>query len=182
MHRLIIFGPPGVGKGTQAKLLAQKLGLRHLSTGDILRKAVSDGTELGLKAKEIMDKGDLVPDEIMIGIVDDALTGEETGFILDGFPRTLEQAKALDKIFENKGFDDTKVISLTADESEIIRRMTGRGRSDDTEEAIKNRLDVYNNSTAPVLNYYNGKGNVLDIHGMGKIEDINSKIIEDIGK
>lgn len=89
MHRLIIFGPPGVGKGTQAKLLAQKLGLRHLSTGDILRKAVSDETELGLKAKEIMDKGDLVPDEIMIGIVDDALTGEETGFILDGFPRTL---------------------------------------------------------------------------------------------
>ena len=182
MHRLIIFGPPGVRKGTQAKLLAQKLGLRHLSTGDILRKAVSDETELGLKAKEIMDKGDLVPDEIMIGIVDDALTGEETGFILDGFPRTLEQAKALDVIFENKGFDNTKVISLTADESEIIRRMTGRGRSDDTEEAIKNRLGVYNNSTAPVLDYYNGKGNVLDIHGMGKIEDINSKIIEDIGK
>lgn len=85
-------------------------------------------------------------------------------------------------IFENKGFDNTKVISLTADESEIIRRMTGRGRSDDTEEAIKNRLGVYNNSTAPVLDYYNGKGNVLDIHGMGKIEDINSKIIEDIGK
>lgn len=182
MHRLIIFGPPGVGKGTQAKLLAEKLDLHHLSTGDILRKAVNEGTELGKKAKEIMDKGDLVPDEIMIGIVNDALSGDDMGFILDGFPRTIEQAQALDSIFEEKGFDNTKVVSLTADDAEIIRRLMGRGRSDDTEEAIKNRLDVYNNSTAPVLDYYRKKGNVVDVHGMDGIGDINSKIIEDISK
>jgi adenylate kinase len=183
MHRLIIFGPPGVGKGTQAKLLAEKLNLRHLSTGDILRKAVKEGTELGKKAKEIMEKGDLVPDEIMIGIVNDALAEEkDKGFILDGFPRTLEQAQALDAIFEDKDFDDTKVISLTANDAEIIRRLMGRGRSDDTEEAIKNRLDVYNNSTAPVLDYYNGNGNVLNVIGTGDIGEINSKIIEDISK
>lgn len=183
MHRLIIFGPPGVGKGTQAKLLAEKLDLRHLSTGDVLRKAVTEGTELGKKAKEIMDKGDLVPDEIMIGIVEDELSGEkEKGFILDGFPRTLEQAKALDKILEDKGFDNTTVISLSADDSEIIRRLMGRGRSDDTEEAIKNRLDVYNNQTAPVLAYYKEKGIVHDFNGTGDIGEINSVIIEDISK
>lgn len=183
MHRLIIFGPPGVGKGTQAKLLAEKLDLRHLSTGDVLRKAVTDGTDLGKKAKEIMDKGDLVPDEIMIGIVKDSLSvDKEKGFILDGFPRTLEQAKALDKILEEKGFEDTKVISLTADDSEIIRRLMGRGRSDDTEEAIKNRLDVYNKLTAPVLNHYKEKGNVYDFNGTGNIGEINSVIIEDISK
>lgn len=183
MQRLIIFGPPGVGKGTQAKLLAEKLDLRHLSTGDILRKAVNDGTELGLKAKEIMDKGDLVPDEIMIGIVRDAL-GEDTerGFILDGFPRTLEQAKALDGIFEEKGFNDTKVISLTAEDKEIVRRMMGRGRSDDTEEAVQNRLNVYRNSTAPVLDYYKENGNVYEILGEGDISDINVLIISEITK
>lgn len=183
MHRLIIFGPPGVGKGTQAKLLAEKLDIRHLSTGDILRNAVKDGTELGKKAKEIMDKGDLVPDEIMIGIVNDALAEEmDKGFILDGFPRTLEQAQALDRIFKDKDFNDTKVISLTANDEEIIRRLMGRGRSDDTEEAIKNRLDVYNNSTAPVLDYYNSNGIVLNIVGIGDINAINSNIIEDISK
>lgn len=183
MHRLIIFGPPGVGKGTQAKLLAEKLDLRHLSTGDVLRKAVTDGTDLGKKAKEIMDKGDLVPDEVMIGIVEDALSGEkEKGFILDGFPRTLEQAKALDKILEDKGFDNTKVISLSAEDKEIIRRLMGRGRSDDTEEAIQNRLDVYNKLTAPVLKHYKDKGNVYDFNGTGDIGEINSKIIEDISK
>lgn len=183
MHRLIIFGPPGVGKGTQAKLLAEKLDLRHLSTGDVLRKAVTDGTDLGKKAKEIMDKGDLVPDEVMIGIVEDSLSVEkEKGFILDGFPRTLEQAKALDKILEDKGFDNTKVISLSADDKEIIRRLMGRGRSDDTEEAIQNRLDVYNKLTAPVLKHYKDKGNVYDFNGTGDIGEINSKIIEDISK
>jgi len=183
MQRLIIFGPPGVGKGTQAKLLAEKLDLRHLSTGDILRKAVNEGTELGLKAKEIMDKGDLVPDDIMIGIVRDAL-GEETGkgFILDGFPRTLEQAKALDVIFEEKNFTNIKVISLTADDKEIMRRMMGRGRSDDTEEAVQNRLNVYRNSTEPVLHYYKENGNVYEIFGEVDIEEINSLIISEISK
>ncbi len=181
MHRLIIFGPPGVGKGTQAKLLAEKLNLRHLSTGDILRKAVRDETELGKKAKEIMDKGDLVPDEIMIGIVKDAL-GEEAdkGFILDGFPRTLEQAKALDKIFEEKSFTEYKVISLSAEDNEIIKRLLKRGRSDDTEETIKNRLEVYRNSTEPVLNYYSEHNKVIEIIGVGDINNINNNIIDSI--
>ena len=181
MHRLIIFGPPGVGKGTQAKLLAEKLNLRHLSTGDILRKAVKDETELGKKAKEIMDKGDLVPDEVMIGIVKDALSEDsEKGFILDGFPRTLEQAQALDEIFNEKGFTEYKVISLSAEDSEIIKRLIKRGRSDDTEETIKNRLDVYRNSTEPVLNYYSNKGKAIDIVGVGDINIINNNIIESV--
>lgn len=178
MHRLIIFGPPGVGKGTQAKLLAEKLNLRHLSTGDILRNAVKDETELGKKAKEIMDKGDLVPDDIMIGIVKDALSEEtDKGFILDGFPRTLEQAQALDEIFNEKDFKENKVISLSAEDNEIIKRLLKRGRSDDTEETIKNRLEVYRNSTEPVLNYYSNQDKVIEVIGVGDINSINNNII-----
>jgi adenylate kinase len=180
---LIILGPPGAGKGTQSVLIAKKLGLKHLSTGEILRKAVTEGTELGLKAKEIMEAGNLVSDDIMIGIIKDALSEQDArkGFILDGFPRTLEQAKELDKITGGLGYEDVKVINITLDDKELIRRMLGRGRKDDTEETIQNRLNVYKAQTAPVREHYMAKTAVFDIYGIGTIDEINAKILESLG-
>ncbi|CUS82590.1 Adenylate kinase, partial [Candidatus Kryptonium thompsonii] len=126
--RLIIFGPPGVGKGTQAQILSQKLNIPHISTGDMLREAVKNQTELGLKAKSFMDKGELVPDDVMIGIIKEVLSSErcKNGFILDGFPRTIAQAEALDKIFEELNIKLDYVISLEVDDDEIIKRLTNR--------------------------------------------------------
>jgi adenylate kinase len=182
MYKLIIFGPPGVGKGTQAAQIASKLSLFHLSTGEYLRKAVEEKTELGIKAKEIIDKGELVPDELMIGIVKEALLRNITsdGFILDGFPRTIKQAEELEKIFEELGHKDITILSLNADSDEIIRRLLKRGRSDDTEETIKNRLEVYGKTTEPVLSYYNGKHKIININGLGEIEEIYGRIISNL--
>lgn len=176
---LIILGPPGAGKGTQSILVAEKLKLKHLSTGEILRQAVTEGTELGLKAKEVMDSGNLVSDEIMIGIIKDAISNEDAkkGFILDGFPRTLEQARELDKIMESLGYDAIRVINITLDDEELMRRMLGRGRKDDTEETIKNRLKVYKEQTAPVKEHYSSKSAVFDIYGIGSISEINDNIL-----
>jgi adenylate kinase len=177
---LIILGPPGAGKGTQSVLVAEKLKLKHLSTGEILRKAVADGTDMGLKAKEVMDAGNLVSDDVMIGIVKEAISAEDAkkGFILDGFPRTLEQARELDKIMQALGYDEIKVINITLDDEELIRRMKGRGRKDDCEETIKNRLKVYKAQTAPVKEHYSSKSAVFDIYGIGSISEINDKILE----
>ncbi len=177
---LIILGPPGAGKGTQSILIAEKMGLKHLSTGEILRKAVTDGTPLGLKAKEVMDSGNLVSDEIMVGIIKDAISDDiaRKGFILDGFPRTIEQARELDKIMDSLGYNSAKVINITLDDEELVRRMLGRGRKDDTEETIKNRLKVYKDQTAPVKEHYSSKSAVFDIYGIGSISEINDKILE----
>jgi 23S rRNA (adenine2503-C2)-methyltransferase len=179
IHQLLIFGPPGVGKGTQAEKIAADMNLFHLSTGEYLRKAVSEGTELGLKAKEIMNAGHLVPDDIMIGIVKEALEENvtESGFILDGFPRTIEQAKALSEIFKAMGFDSIKIITLSANEDEIVRRLLKRGRTDDTEEIIRKRMKVYCETTYPIIDYYKGNARVIEINGVGEIEDINIEII-----
>ena len=178
--QIIVLGPPGAGKGTQSLLIAQKLGLIHLSTGEILRKAVDDKTGLGLKAKEIMDKGHLVSDEIMIGIIRDAISKDEVkkiGFILDGFPRTLKQAIALDEILMELGYNDLKVINLVADEDELLKRLKGRGRSDDTIETILHRRKVHKDQTEPVIDHYRQKFEVFNINGVGSISDINKSIL-----
>ncbi|MBS1550666.1 MAG: adenylate kinase [Bacteroidetes bacterium] len=181
MHQLIIYGPPGVGKGTQAELIAAKLNLEHISTGAILRKAAEDGTELGIQAKEIMDRGNLVTDDIMNGIVKESLKKiNKNGFILDGYPRTLVQAMALSEIFNELGFKDIKVINLIADENEIITRLLKRGRSDDNRETIANRFKVYLESTSPVKEYFSKQNIIMDINGVGDIEDINKVILESI--
>ncbi|MCB0727424.1 MAG: adenylate kinase [Ignavibacteria bacterium] len=183
MHQLIIFGPPGVGKGTQAEIIAAKLDLEHISTGAILRQAVSEGTDLGKKAKEIMDKGNLVPDEVMNGIVKETLSKiSKSGFILDGFPRTVEQAEALSAIFDELKMNSVLVINLTADENEIIDRLLKRGRSDDTRETIMNRLKIYFESTKPVKDFYEKKGIVIDVEGVGDINDISEAILAEINK
>jgi adenylate kinase len=178
--QIIILGPPGAGKGTQSLLIAQKLGLIHLSTGEILRKAVEDKTGLGLKAKEIMDKGHLVSDEIMIGIIREAISKDEVkkvGFILDGFPRTLKQAIALDEILSEFGYNDLKIINLVAHEEELLKRLKGRGRSDDTIETIMHRRKVHKEQTEPVIEHYRRKFEVFDIHGVGSINEINNSIL-----
>jgi adenylate kinase len=178
--QIIVLGPPGVGKGTQSKLIAKQLNLKHLSTGEILRKAIEEKTELGLKAKEIMDSGHLVSDEIMIGIIREYLSQPEMrkGFILDGFPRTLKQAEALDSILSELNYNQPIVLNITAHEDELLKRLAGRGRHDDSIDVIKNRLKVYREQTAPVKEFYSKKTKVIDIHGIGSIEEINSKIIK----
>lgn len=180
MYQLIIFGPPGVGKGTQSEMLAKNLNLFHLSTGEYLRKEIEEGSDLGIKAKHIVEKGSLVPDEIMIGIVAKALRENldgKSGFILDGFPRTNEQAKELDQIFNEMNFKDIKVLFLVVNDDELVSRLTKRGRVDDTEDIIRKRLKIYTDSTRPVLEYYMSEGKVTEIDGVGEIDEIYTKIL-----
>ncbi len=180
---LILFGPPGVGKGTQAERLRDYYHLHHISTGDILRAAVKTGAPLGLEAKRYMDSGGLVPDEVIIGLVREVLgkdKAEGKGFLLDGFPRTVAQAEALEKLFRELGITDVRIVSLDAPEDELVQRLVKRGlesgRSDDTEETIRHRLEVYEEQTSPVLDFYKKHRMASGVDGLGGIDEITERI------
>jgi len=179
MLNLVLFGPPGAGKGTQSENLINKYNLVHLSTGDILRSEIARGTDLGRKAKDIMDKGELVSDDIVIGMIDSKLDANPNakGFIFDGFPRTAAQAVALDDLLQKKGTGISAMIALEVDDEELTKRLLKRGlesgRPDDANETvIRRRIAEYNNKTLPLKNYYNEQGKFHSIHGIGTIDEI----------
>lgn len=182
MFNLILFGPPGAGKGTQAVKIAEKFGWKHVSTGDILRAEVSQGTPLGLKVKSVMDSGHLVSDELLIEIMESVFVHNSSveGFVLDGFPRTLNQAQELDKMLLKHGQQVTLVLALEVDEEELTSRLVKRaleqGRKDDTVEVIKNRLVQYHEHTKPLIDYYTDKHLYKEIYGVGSIEDIFNQL------
>lgn len=186
MFNLILFGPPGAGKGTQAIKIAEKFGWKHVSTGDILRAEVAQGTPLGLKVKAVMEAGQLVSDELLIEIMESVFVNNKTikGFVLDGFPRTLKQAKELDAMLAKLGQKVSLVLSLEVNEEELIKRLLNRareqGRKDDTEEVIKNRLVQYHNHTKPLIDYYKGQKLFKDVYGVGDIDEIFVKLCETI--
>ncbi len=179
MTNIIFLGPPGAGKGTQAIRLAEHLGLVHLATGDMLRAAVADGTELGQQAKTIMERGDLVPDELVIAMLMERMADASKGVILDGFPRTLPQAEALD---EKLSGQIDLVLLLEVPEDELVERMLGRGRADDTEEAVRNRLVVYQEQTAPLISYYGDKGLLQPVDGVGDMNTIQQRITDAVSQ
>lgn len=207
---IVLFGAPGAGKGTQAKELIEKYNIPQISTGDILRKAISEGTPLGLEAKKLMDQGILVSDEIVNGLVEERLSQADCskGFIMDGFPRTVVQAESLDRILEKLGKKIEKVVALNVSDNEILERITGRRvskvtgkiyhikynppvdekmedleqRADDTKEVVEKRLEVYRNQTAPVLDYYKNQGKVYEINGEQQLDKITKDIIEVLEK
>ncbi len=181
--RIVLLGAPGSGKGTQATLMVERLGLPHISTGVLLRNAAKRGTDLGLKAKSIIDKGELVPDEIMSDMIEERLSRDDAanGFILDGYPRNLDQAKALDDMLERLGQPADHAIQIDVDPDQIIKRLAGRaeqeGRADDNEDIVRNRMRVYHEKTAPVIDYYAGRGLLTHVLGDGKIEDVLERIL-----
>ncbi|MCU0379714.1 MAG: adenylate kinase [Chitinophagaceae bacterium] len=176
---MILFGPPGSGKGTQSEKLIEKYRFKHLSTGDLLRSEIARKTPLGLEAKSLMDKGQLVPDEVVIGMISTALEANPgvSGFLFDGFPRTTAQAEALDKLLEFNKTEIGAVVALLVPEDELIARMVNRaktsGRSDDADENVqRNRLEVYKRDTLPVANHYRKKDKVVELNGVGTVDAI----------
>ena len=183
-RRLLLLGPPGAGKGTQAKLLVAKLGVPQISTGDMLRDAVSAGSEVGTRAREYMDRGELVPDEVVIGVAAERLAkpDAETGFILDGFPRTVVQAEALDELLGRNETQLERCVALVADEEALVERLLKRreleGRSDDNEASIRNRMRVYREQTEPLVQYYRSRGVLAEVDGIGTVEEIEKRVEE----
>lgn len=181
---IILLGPPGVGKGTQGDLLAAHLGIPKISTGDLLRTAVRDGTELGRNAQSYMDQGLLVPDGIILGLIKQVLESEEAsggGVLMDGFPRTVAQAEAVGDLLAERRTQVDHVVCLEAPSAELIARLLGRaklqGRSDDNEESISRRLDVYAEQTAPLISYYQDRGLVRKVDGLGSIDEISQRVL-----
>lgn len=179
MFNLILFGPPGSGKGTQSEKIVQKFGLKHLSTGDLLRKEIAEKTPLGQEAKSFIDKGQLVPNEVVIGMIDSSLekNPDARGFLFDGFPRTVAQAEALDKLLALRKSSISKVLALEVSEEELVKRLLKRGetsgRSDDTDEAIiRKRFAVYKTETEAVAEHYKALGKFESIKGEGSVEEI----------
>ncbi|OBK15185.1 adenylate kinase [Mycobacterium asiaticum] len=180
--RVVLLGPPGAGKGTQAEKLAEKLGVPHISTGELFRNNIKEGTKLGLEAKQYLDAGDLVPSELTNELVDDRLNDSDTadGFILDGYPRSVAQAKALHDMLQRRGTDVDAVIEFRVSEEELLQRLTGRGRADDTEDVIRNRFKVYREETAPLLDYYSDELKTVD--AVGSLDEVFERALHVLGK
>ena len=182
MRRIVLLGAPGAGTGTQAARLVGRLGIAHVSTGDMLRAAVQAGTEVGRKAKAVMESGKLVGDEIVIDIAEERLREADAaaGFVLDGFPRTLAQAEALDSMLSRLGAPLDCCLALTVETDEVVDRLLRRseieGRSDDNEEAIRERMKIYDDQTAPLLDYYRAKGLLQEVPGIGTIDGVSGAI------
>jgi adenylate kinase len=184
MMRLLLIGPPGAGKGTQASKLSEVFGIPAISTGDIFRENVKNQTPLGLEAKSFMDSGAYVPDSLTNKLVRDRLKNSDcaNGFLLDGYPRTSDQVDELDEILKETNGSLDAVIQLTADTDEVVRRLAKRaieqGRSDDTEDVIRNRMAVYEKQTAPLITMYAARGSLIMVDGLGKIDEVTSRIKE----
>ncbi|MCK9398952.1 MAG: adenylate kinase [Bacteroidales bacterium] len=178
MFNLILFGPPGSGKGTQSSRIAEKYNLVHISTGDIFRREIRNKSALGLKVQSIIERGELVPDDLLVDILRSALqqAGNLRGFVFDGFPRTIRQAEDLDKLLNETGETVSLVLSLDVDEEEVVTRLLKRaqleGREDDTEDVIRNRMKVYHSQTHPLIEYYNQQAKFKSLTGVGSIDDI----------
>jgi adenylate kinase len=180
--RVVLLGPPGAGKGTQAQKLSEKLGIPQISTGELFRSNIENGTELGLEAKRYLDAGDLVPSELTNQLVDDRLDNPDAanGFILDGYPRSLEQAKALHEMLARRGCDIDAVVEFRVSEDVLQERLKGRGRADDTAEIIHNRMKVYRDETAPLLEYYCDKLKTVD--AVGTMDEVFARALQALGK
>lgn len=175
--RLLFIGPPGAGKGTQAGEVAARLGIPHVSTGEMFRDHVDRGTDLGEKVEAIMAAGDYVPDQVTVAMLSERISQDDAanGYILDGFPRTEAQVESLDRLIGEDGLD--RVVVFDVDEDELIERMLSRGRADDTEETIRNRFKVYLEQTQPLLDVYQGRGLTVSVDGLGEIEEVTERIL-----
>lgn len=179
--RIVLLGPPGAGKGTQAVKLAEKLGVPHISTGDLFRHNIGQGTPLGVRAKEYLDLGELVPTSLTNELVDDRLNEADVtgGFILDGFPRTVDQAEALHDMLERRGLKLDAVLEFRVPEEELVGRLMGRGRADDTEDVIRNRFRVYRDETAPLLDYYTHE--LKTVEAVGSLDEVFNRALQSLG-
>ncbi|MCL3781803.1 adenylate kinase [Prolixibacteraceae bacterium JC049] len=189
MLNLVLFGPPGAGKGTQAELLIERFGLLHLSTGDLLRSEIAAGTELGVQAKKFMDKGELVSDDIVIEMIKSKLDANQDakGIIFDGFPRTVAQAEAFDVVLVDYNAEVKGMLSLEVEKDELVKRLLNRGkdsgRADDQEQSIiENRIKIYNEKTSPLKKYYNNQSKLHKVEGMGSVEEIAARLVAVVEK
>lgn len=180
--RVVLLGPPGAGKGTQAQKLSEKLGIPHISTGELFRSNIENGTKLGLEAKRYLDAGDLVPSDLTNQLVDDRLNDADAanGFILDGFPRSTEQAKALHAMLDRRGTDIDAVLEFRVSQEELLQRLRSRGRADDTDDVILNRMKVYRDETAPLLEYYRDELKTVD--ALGTMDEVFARALQALGK